>query len=494
MILSLLFVFTSLFSTVQVGAQETIEVRFDPDVEYQTIANFGASDAWTIQEVGKWPDENREYIAELLFSLEMDENQSPRGIGLSCWRFNIGAGSAEQGENSNIIDPWRRAECFVDSEGDYDWSKQSGQQWFLKEAVGYQVQDLVAFVNSPPVHFTKNGKAYSEDGKGSNLKSEHYADFADFLSEVVSYFDNQGIVLDYLSPFNEPQWDWKCCKQEGSPWTNEEVSRLTRILDARLQDSETDCQIEIPESAQIDFMIGGTERFPQRGNQVDEFFNPDSKNYLGSLPMIAKKVSGHSYFSTWDNHRLISLRQELRDKLDNYPDLNFWMSEYCILENNKLIKGGGKDLGMDPALYVANVIHADLTIANASAWHWWLAVSKYDYKDGLIYVGETPDSEVEPSKLLWALGNYSRFVRPGMKRVKAETSSEKVLLSAFKDAHQLVLVIANPLDHDFQVSLPDRFTIEEGYVTDETHDLERMGEEAKIISARSITTLLLTKD
>ncbi len=57
------------------------------------------------------------------------------------------------------------------------------------------------------------------------------------------------------------------------------------------------------------------------------------------------------------------------------------MSEYCILGSY----GPGRDLGIDPALYVARTIHFDLTRANAAAWQWWTAVSTEDYKDGLIY-------------------------------------------------------------------------------------------------------------
>ena len=36
------------------------------------------------------------------------------------------------------------------------------------------------------------------------------------------------------------------------------------------------------------------------------------------------------------------------------------------------------------ALYMARVIHYDLTLAHASSWQWWLAISPYDYKDGLV--------------------------------------------------------------------------------------------------------------
>jgi hypothetical protein len=28
---------------------------------------------------------------------------------------------------------------------------------------------------------------------------------------------NEGIEFDYISPFNEPQWDWENGNQEGTP-------------------------------------------------------------------------------------------------------------------------------------------------------------------------------------------------------------------------------------------------------------------------------------
>jgi hypothetical protein len=94
------------------------------------------------------------------------------------------------------------------------------------------------------------------------------------------------------------------------------------------------------------------------------------------------------------------------------------MSEYCILGDNEgEIKGEGKDLGIDPALYMAKVIHNDLVNANASAWHWWIAISPYNYKDGLVYIDKNKtDGDFKSSKMLWALGNYSRFIRPGAVR------------------------------------------------------------------------------
>lgn len=398
----------------------------DKDTRYQTIRNFGASDAWAIQFVGKnWPEASRSRIAELLFSTELTAEGDPKGIGLSAWRFNIGAGSAEQGAGSQINDEWRRAECFLTADGTYDWSRQAGQLWFVKEAQRLGVQDFVGFVNSPPVHFTRNGKAWSEDGVSANLAEDRYEAYAHFLAEVAQgVLDQTGVSFDYISPFNEPQWEWKCCGQEGSPWNNAELAAATRVIDRVFTEKSVTSKIEITEAGQIDFLYSDTREPKVRNNQIATFFDPASIHYVGDLNHIARKVAAHSYFTTWDTRNLLDTRRKLHQKLtDVDPTLEYWMSEYTLLEDNAEVKGPGRDLGMDPAIYVARVIMADLMVANASAWHWWLSVSPYDYKDGLIYIDLNKQSgNIYESKMLWALGHFSRFIRPGSVRIDVSTA------------------------------------------------------------------------
>ena len=69
----------------------------------QTMEHFGASDCWSMQHVGRWNERVQQQVADWLFSTENDSSGKPKGIGLSLWRFNVGAGSAEQGEESQIF-------------------------------------------------------------------------------------------------------------------------------------------------------------------------------------------------------------------------------------------------------------------------------------------------------------------------------------------------------------------------------------------------------
>ena len=188
-------VWLAAFGWSRAGAVETLPVQVNPRVEFQTMDGFGASDAWACQFVGNnWPLAKRERIADWLFSQELDNGGTPRGIGLSLWRFNVTAGTAEQGKGSDIPDPWRRGECFLQADGHYDWSKQAGQQWFLKAAHQRGVEKFLAFLNSPPVYFTRNGKGYAPPSiTNINLGPGKMEKYADFMTEVLAHFEQQGL-------------------------------------------------------------------------------------------------------------------------------------------------------------------------------------------------------------------------------------------------------------------------------------------------------------
>ncbi|WP_209404381.1 glycoside hydrolase [Pseudozobellia sp. WGM2] len=508
----ILLIILLVFDSISVIGQETVlEVEVDCSEEYQTIHNFAASDAWAAQFTGLWPNEKRTQMADWLFSMKADSLGSPLGIGLSAWRFNIGAGSAKQ-DTSGIKDQWRRAEGFLNDDDTYDWTKQQGQQWFLQAAKLRGVTQFIAFVNSPPVQLTRNNRAHSTDGLQSNLPKENYRDYANFLANVVQHFsDSLDIKFKYLSPFNEPQWEWKG-GQEGSPWNNNELASATKVIDSVFLKRKLNTQLEITEAGAIDYLTGRKKKFANRSNQIEVFYNPDSPHYIGKLKSLAPKVAAHSYFTTWDIEKLKNERLKIKEKLDKYLSLEYWMSEYCILENNEEIKGKGRDLGMATALYVARLIHADLTIANASAWHWWLAMSPYDFKDGLIYHDKNvADGAMYDSKLLWGFGNYSRFVRPYAKRIKVHYPDNNslnnlkngVLISAYKNQDgSIAMVLVNQKKEHIKVSpkingMPMKNF--EKFVTDKKTNLSLVNNEmtenkAITLNPRSITTLVFQKE
>ncbi len=482
------------------NAQPVTRYRIETDKACQKMEHFGASDAWSMQYLGLWPQAKQEQIADWLFSTENDKEGNPKGIGLSLWRFNVGAGSTEQGDSSQIASPWMRTECFLLPDGTYNWNKQQGQRNFLHLAQKRGVTKFLAFLNSPPVYFTQNGLA-TNTGRGGtlNLKPECFEAHARFMANVIQGIErHDGIKFTYISPFNEPDghWNWLGPKQEGTPATNYEVAKAVRLLNREFAARKINTQILVNESSDYRCMYNTHMTNWKRGYQIQSFFSPDSTStYLGGLSNVPHLMVGHSYWTNTPLKALRDTRSTLKDSLDKY-NVGFWQTETCIMSNDEEIGGGGGfDRTMKTALYVARIIHHDIVYAGASSWQWWRAVGG-DYKDGLIREHSNADGLdgfVEDSKLMWALGNYSRFIRPGAIRLSVSASdySGKQILEGDTDQQGLmcsayinldgtrVMVIINYADADKNIE------VEKGFATNPTWNQYRTsdikGENLKFI-------------
>lgn len=423
----------------------------------QTIDGFGASDAWSMQFLGLWDKDVCNQVADWLFSTETDSNGNPKGIGLSIWRFNVGAGSWEQG-NESQINRGTRTECFRNADGTYNWEKQYGQRHFLKLAKERGVNTFLAFLNSPPVHFTQNGLA-TNTGRGGtfNLKEDKYEDFATFIADVIEGVEqHDSIHFNYLCPVNEPDghWNWLGPKQEGTPATNREIAKAVRLINKEFSERGITTKILVSESSDYRCMFSTHIADWQRGYEIQSFFSPDStETYLGNLSNVPKMIVGHSYWTNTPLKGLHDYRQQLADSLNKY-NLDFWQTETCIMSNDEEIGGGGGyDFTMKTAIYVARIIHHDIVIASARSWQWWRAAGG-DYRDGLIRMYDR-EKKAKDSKLLWIMGNYSRFIRPGAVRlsidaiddngnkvIEGDTNPTGVMCSAYSNADGKKVIVA----------------------------------------------------
>ncbi|MRX41002.1 glycosyl hydrolase [Flavobacterium sp. LC2016-23] len=452
------------------NAESTIsELSINLDANLQTMESFGASDAWQCNFIGKnWPSDKKNKIADLLFSRELDADGNPKGIGLSLWRFNLGTGSTEQGDASDISDEWRRTECFTTDGVTYNMNKQAGQVWFMKAARERGVDKLLAFTNSAPVYLTQNGKAHATIKEFYNLKEGKMPDLADFWATSLDKLKTeQGLTIDYVSPFNEPQYEWDGSGQEGSPATNANIYSFVNILSPKLQSKGLDAKIVVGEAGAYESLYKTVSGKESRSNQIDYFFGVNSAKNIAGLSNVKKTISGHSYWQAWPLTELVNSRQAAAVRTQSVAGLSLWSTEYCVLESPgtaELPGGGGpgRDLGIQTALWTARIISTDIAVGGVTSWQWWTAISRGDYKDGLIHVDDGSskgagnadycknDGYIRDAKILWALGNFSFFVKPGMVRVQIPTvdnaaSVNDVMVTAYKDAgtKKLVVVAVN---------------------------------------------------
>ena len=168
----------------------------------------------------------------------------------------------------------------------------------------------------------------------------------------------------------------------------------------------------------------------------------------------------------------------------HYPDVPVVMSEWTHMQ-------GGRDSGMDSALITAKTMYEDFTFLNAVSWQHWIAVSEVDYCDGLIYINlDTKDFEI--TKRYYVTGNFSKYIRPGAKRIEARSDDSDVLVTAFRQGNETVLVVINDSDEKKCVSLPTKNEVLLS-VTDHNHSLSESKVSPKDIkiSPKSVTTMVI---
>ncbi|MCK9207163.1 MAG: xylanase, partial [Salinivirgaceae bacterium] len=145
-----------------------------------------------------------------------------------------------------------------------------------------------------------------------------------------------------------------------------------------------------------------------------------------------------------------------------------------------------------------------------------LAAGTGDYKDGLVYAqldSTFRDGSFTDSKLMWSLGNYSRFIRPGATRIgvtaidkdgntitEGDTDPWGLMISAYRNTdNSVVAVLINYSNTDKTMNLNlanNRATTWQPYVTSDKAGYNLFREEVLsdatliTIQARSIVTLI----
>jgi len=371
-------------------AFDGVVLKVDIGTRYQTIESFGTSGAWWSQYVGGWDNmykdtgnSVRDEIAMLLYDREY-------GIGLTCYRYNMGAGSKESGKGT-YWDPHRRASSFETEPFTYNWNRDANAVWFMKRVVELGATEVVLFCNSPLERLTINGTAQVTRGSNENILPENYGDFARYVMDVAEHFVGDGIPVRFVSPINEPQWDWF----DGQEGCHYEPTRTAKLYKAFLEELNKRPLLEHVE-------LSGPESGEWGGKAI---------LYTSAL---LNDVTLSKHFKTIDNHSYwtdAAAKKAFKNWMDvHHPDVKIRTSEWCEMVN-------GSDVTMDSAYNLAKVLVEDLTILDVVSWQNWVGVAPGGYRDGLIYINQEKKT-LNPLKRLWGYGNYTRFIRPGYTRVE----------------------------------------------------------------------------
>ncbi|MGN1328747.1 MAG: glycoside hydrolase [Eubacterium sp.] len=475
----------------------------DESTTYQTLNGFGASACWWSQDVGKW--ENSKEILSYLYD-------SDKGIGLNIYRYNLGAGSKN---DSHIPNEKRRTECFLQSDGSYDFTADAYAQKCLKEARELAGDDLrvTLFCNSAPVQLTKNGAAYCSPSKDesvpfeSNLAPENYESFADYCYNCAVHFLDEGYRVTDVSPINEPQYEWQAwynsdgtysASQEGCYYSATEARDLLNVFVDKFDNSdahERGCRVSMFESGEIQGEGSDCSDY------VDCILGKDSE-------YVFKNVKLRKYFDTVNMHSYWSSRDTKENAenyfSDEYSKYSIACTEYCQMTNDEntgvfdLIsaeKNGTNGMTIEYGVAMAKIIIDDLTVMNATEWDWWIGCSCGTYPDGLVYLNPDNHNDIKASKRLWCLGNFSKFINEGAIRLACSSGVEGLESCAFANIDGTnIIVYVNDTDNDLSTSC-DCQSDYEIYTTSADYDLEMTANGSKgnakvTVPAMSVVTVV----
>ena len=437
----------------------TMNIKY---TEYrQEIDGFGGSDAWL-----RLPffDDVAEDLVKLLYS-------RTEGMGFTILRNRIPFRERLNDDDSPGLNDGfvvRKGDNTYDYTAGADGTKTFNLNWNgwdmaetrkligLIKALGGDGPEKLVIMSSPWTPPNNRVTRWKEDVAGvsgsmnytmdwsrpdwwGKLRRDKYEDYADLLADYVKNFEKQmGSPLAILSVQNEPNWK---VQYESAYWSGEDIRDFIKIIGQRFPMKG----ITLGEGG-IGIMAPEFENFNVNFNTMIKpaLDDPQSQRVLTHIGL-------HQYNAPYDSSR--------RSGSMEFPDIaasgkRFWQTE---------VSGSGQYLpagtGIDNALFYARMIHFDNTLAQTNAFlYWWLwtnNVNDDNFPGALIMVD---DDTITPALRLYAMGQYSRFIRPGWFRIDCDTSPVRgraVYSSAYRNPRtkEIAVVIINDTATSMSVSL-----------------------------------------
>lgn len=388
-------------------------VSVDPSLQYQTMDGWGTSLAWWGKLLGESNFKTKNEIMDLIF----DPN---KGLGLNMVRYNIGGGTSPNDKN---LRPGGNIDSYELPDGTYDWTKDVGQRWVLQEAKKRIAEDdfkAEAFSNSPPYFMTQSGQSSGNVNGKSNLKSDQYQNFANYLTTVVKHFKTDwGIKFNTIDPMNEPSSNYwkKDGNQEGCDFDSPaEKDNIFQALSKNFDANGITTKLSGFDETNIDLSA--------------KTINGASKNTISQI----SQFNTHAYSG--------SARTQLRDLAASLGK-PLYMDEVCTSQ------GPCDPNYMDNGLALADYIFKDLRDMKVNGWDIWQAVddeqgnenSNLNYGIIRAYWSGNNAGKYVLTKQYYAMAQFSKFIKPGYKII--DTNNPDTVAAIDPTSHKLILVARN---------------------------------------------------
>jgi glucuronoarabinoxylan endo-1,4-beta-xylanase len=321
------------------------------------------------------------------------------GAGLSILRLGIASTSS----SIQPTDPGG-----PDAPPKYVWNgDDEGQVWLAKQAKAYGVTRFYADAWSAPGYMKDNGDQ-ANGGTLCGLSGTSCASgdwrraYAEYLVQFAKFYAQESITITDLGFTNEPNFT---ATYGSMRFTPEQAVEFAKILGpiADAAGLKVACCDVVGWSGQKTYTSAIVA-----DPEANRWVNLHTGHSYGSYPTTPLPVSNrHTWMSEWS------------------PNGATW---------NENWDDGSKYDGFR----IAQEIQTALTGGNVNGYVYWYGASLGATR-GLIQID---GDGYHVSKRLWAMANYSRFIRPGANRVGAVSSDPLVSMSAYRNPDGTIAVVA----------------------------------------------------
>lgn len=365
---------------------------------------------------------------ELMDLLFSDE----KGIGLSILRSEVG-----NGLNMPTIHP---------DINTWDFTAYQPEQWVMHEAKNRGVETFMSTVWSPPAWMKTNNRIT----RGGKLKREFYGEYAQYLAEYVKGYNlYHDIKIDAISIANEPEY---AASWQSNLWSGEDFRLFVKdYLKPTFERENLDTKIIVGEEATFS------------DKRLKSIYS--DQQALDSVDIIGTHYyHGKPYFFE---------QAKINDK-------KVW-----VTETSETILS---DTGFKDGVNWSKNIHDTLTKADANAFVFWLGAAYKNNNERLIRLIDK--NNYIDAKRLYSMGNYSKFIKPGFKRIGVtENPTGNLYLSAYKNENtgDIVIVAVNNGQNNESIDLTfDDIDMQKltPYVTNSKYNLDKLPD--LIVKDRSV--------
>ena len=408
------------FNDFKQPLETEIDVLVDPSKQFQTFLGIGAAltDA-AAETFYKLTEENQDKFLEAYYSKD-------KGIGYSLGRTIIHSCDFSSGSYTYIEEGDKELITFnIDHDRQYRLP-------FTKKAIEAAGGKLTMYASpwSPPAFMKTNNNML----QGGKLKPEFYQPWANYYVKFIEAYEAEGIPIWGLTIQNEPMavQRWESCIYTAE----EERDFLKNYLGPTLEKAGMGDKKIIVWDHNRDLLF-------QRASVI--LNDPEAAKYVWG--------TGFHWYEDWKDG--IPMFDNVQNVNEVFPDKNLIFTEGCNegyditkIEEVRLAERYGRSMIND--------------FNNGTvAWTDWNIL--LDETGGPNHVGnlcfapahgDTQTGGLTLTYSYYYIGHFSKFIRPGAKRISSVSSSNSLLSTAFVNVDGSIVIVAmNQSDSPLEYSI-----------------------------------------